>query len=352
MTLRLKRFLIFTFICLSIAYATASDHAAIVLDVSGSMKSYGSWQMDAREALSSILSGQKLPNHWQLTPANMDLTSFASGPEGRVTFIRFGSVRATAEYPFFEGMTNSLTLSDLEGQFPVKGSDYTQNRTNNALAESVAVRETSDTSGTARVIMISDFLADAAPSEKQLTFINEIQGKYAKYTLATLSWTENPRVQIKLLKFVAVSSPPGKEGTEELGSLRLAPAHYDEHIQAVYLSWNYHGPTPPEKYGLKVIDARHGTQLFTKQNLAGASATYPKAASGPIRWSVTAYLPDGRTVEQSATYNIPDAGGSPIATLLLVLVVVALLGTGVFLLKKYGLPDFLKKLKPRPDTDF
>jgi hypothetical protein len=352
LTLRLKLFLIFTFICLSTAYVVASDNAAIVLDVSGSMKNYGAWQIDAREALSSILTGQRLPNHWQLTPRTTDLTSFASGPQGRVTFIRFGGVRATAEYPFFDGMRNSLTLSEFAEQFPTKASDYTQNRTNNALAESVAVRETSDTSGTARVIMISDFLADATPSEKQLAFINEIQSGYAKYTVATLSWEENPRVQIKLLKFVAVSSPPGKEGTEELGSLHLSPARYDGHTQAVYLSWNYHGPTPAEKYGLKVVDARHGNLLFTKQNLAGGGATYPKVAPGPIRWSVTAYLPDGRTVEQSATYNIPDAGGSPFAWLLLIIVLVALLGTGIFLLKKYGLPDFLKKLKSRPDIDF
>jgi len=102
---------------------------------------------------------------------------------------------------------------------------------------------------------------------------------------------------------------------------------------------------------LTVIDARHGNLLFTKQNLASGGATYPKAASGPIRWSVTAYLPDGRTVEQSATYNVPDAGGSPLAWLVLIVVVGALLGTGIFLLKKYGMPDFLKKLKPRPDTD-
>jgi hypothetical protein len=351
-TLRLKLFWIFTFTCLLTARLVASDNAAIVLDVSGSMKNYGSWQIDAREAISSILMGQRLPSHWQLTPLSTDLTSFASGLQGRVTFIRFGNVRANAEYPFFDGVRNSLTLSEFEEQFPTKASDYTQNRTNNALAESIAVRQTSDTSGTARVIMISDFLADATPSEKQLAFINEIQSGYAKYTVATLSWKENPRVQIKLLKFVAVSSPPDKEGTEELGSLRLAPARYDGRTQAVNLSWNYHGSTSPEKYGLKVIDARHGNLLFTKQNLAGGGATYPKAAAGPIRWSGTAYLPDGRTVEQSATYNIPDAAGSPFAWLLLIVVVGALLGTGIFLLKKYGLPDFLKKLKPRTDTDF
>jgi hypothetical protein len=138
---------------------------------------------------------------------------------------------------------------------------------------------------------------------------------------------------------------------EALGTLHLSPARYDGHTQAVYLAWNYHGPTPPEKYGLKVIDARHGNLLFTKQNLAGGNATYPKAPSGPIRWAVTAYLSDGRTVEQSAAYNVPDAGGSSLAWLVLIIVVGALLGIGVFLLKKYGMPDFLKKLKTRPEID-
>jgi hypothetical protein len=333
------------------AYSGAAGDPAVVVDVSGSMKNYGSWQADARDAISAILAGRPLPNRWQSTPPGADLGAYGSGTQGLVTLLPFGSVRATAEYPYFDRMRSSLTAADLDAQFPMKRSDFTEGHTNNALAEAVAIHALGAGSVSVRVIMLSDFLADATLAEQQLAFVNETQGKYAKYTDATLSWKENPRVQIKLLRFAPVNARPPKGDAPENGSLRLAPARYDERSQSVSLAWNYEGLTPPEKFDVKVSDARRGTVLFSKHDLSGNSVTYPKAAAGPMRWSVTAFMQDGKTVEQSATYSVPGTGGSPVALLVLLAAVAALVGAGVVALKKYGLPDFLAGLKRRNDTD-
>jgi hypothetical protein len=332
----------------------AADDLAVVLDVSGSMKMYGSWQSSARDAIVAILAGRPLPPGWTLVPNSADLSLYTCSPQAHITLLRFGTVRASAEYPYFEHVQNALTLADLLNQFPVAANDYHEARTNNALAESVAIRAVSNgnSASASRVIMLSDFLADANLSEQQLTFVNDIQGKFAKYTDATLSWAENPHVQVKLLRFVPLGeSPAATSVAPDFGKLRLSQPRFDDRTESVLLAWSFEGATPPDKYGLKVTDARRGTTLFSKYNLGTRSATYPKASAGPIRWSITAYMPDGRTVEQSAAYNVPGSGGSPVAVLILVLAIASAVGTGILAVKKYGLPDFLSGFKRRKDSD-
>jgi hypothetical protein len=339
--------------CALTVYGAVPDDVAVVVDVSGSMKTYGPWQADARDAISALLAGRPLPAQWEENPRGADLSTYASiNAHNHVTLVRFGSVRSTADYPYFDQIRGALSSAGLETEFPISPSDYTENRTNNALAEAVAITMIGSSGGSARVIMLSDFLADAKMSEQQLAFVNDTQGKYAKYTDATLSWVANPRVQIKLLRFIPLATvlPTGAAGAE-MSSLHLSQPRYDEGSQSVLLAWTYQGSGIPEKYDVKVIDARRGTTLFSKYSLGGKNVTYPKAVSGAIRWSVTAYMQDGTTLEQSAAYNIPDSGGSPIALAILLIAVVAALAVGVLVVKKHGIPNFFERFRRRADTD-
>jgi hypothetical protein len=344
--------LLVVLVCSLTLYCTAADDLAIVVDVSGSMHTYGSWQVDAKNAVSAIIAGRPLPSGWNSTPKSADLSGFACGPQARVTLVPFGSVHPTAEYPYFDRIQDSLSLAELTDRFPIETKDYSESRTNNALAEAVAIRSVDPAKiGAARVIMLSDFLADATLSEKQLAFVNDIQGRFAKYTDVTLTWASNPRVQIKLLRFVPLNPPAERAITPNNGALHLFPGRYDERSNSLLLAWSFEGPELPEKYDLRITDGRRGTMLFSKYNLATQNATYAKAVPGPIRWAVTAYMRDGKTVEQSAAYNVPGTRGSPIALLVLVLAVLAALGTGIVIIKRHGLPDFLAVFKRRTDTD-
>jgi len=328
----------------------AADKLAVVIDVSGSMKNYGPWQTDAKDAIAAILAGQPLPSRWSMDPAGADLSSFSCTNQERLTLLRFGSVRPDAVYPYFTGIHTSLTPADLEAQFPTNPESYTESRTNKALAESVAIQSVADSTGTAQVIMLSDFYSDASLSNQQIAFINNTEDKATKYTLATLSWTGNPRVQIKLLRFV-LRDAPARKNTTAIGSLYLSPPHYEKNSQTVLFAWNYEGPAQPEKYDVTVTDPRHGATLFRKYGLSERSVVYPRAAPGPLRWVVTAYMPNGGSLEQSAPFTVPDDTKSPLAVLFLFAVIFAAIGVLVVALKKYGPPDLLAKLKRRQDTD-
>ena len=343
--------------------ANAADKLAVVIDVSGSMSSYGPWQADARDALAAVFAGHSLPSRWNSNPDGADLSSFSCRATDKITLIRFGSVQSTAPYPFFSGIQSLLDPSDIESQFPLSPSSYSEARTNKALAENVAIQSVADSSGTAFVIMISDFYSDANMSDQQLAFVNKTELEFVKYPVATLSWTGNPRVQIKFFRAVSrnnqAAHAPGSEESNltlsatgsEVNSLQLLQPRYDEHSRGVHFTWDYKGSTPPEKYDLTVTDALNGDTLFRKRGLGGTSITYPKAAPGQLQWTVTAYMRDGGSIEQVARFTVPGKRDSPVAVILLIFAIMALLGAAIVLLKKHGLPEFLAKFKRRSDAE-
>jgi hypothetical protein len=332
------------------AQTAAASDVAVVVDVSGSMKDYGPWQGDAKVAIAAVLGGRPPSAEWDVTPKGADLSAYATQTQESVTLIQFGSVRATSTYPYFDRIQTSLSPSSVSAQFPINPSTYTESRTNNALAEAVAISMVGATGGPTRVIMLSDFLADARMSEEQLAFVNGVQGRYAKYTDATLSWIGNPRVQIKLLRFapLSVASSTPVAGSE-LGSLHLFPPRYDEASRSVIFSWNYEGPSLAEKYDVKVVDVQAGSPVFTKYNLGSKTVTYPKVSPGRFRWSIVAYAHDGKTIEQSASFVIP--GKSPIPLMILCIAIIAGLGVGIIVVKKHGFPDLFARFRRRVDTD-
>lgn len=334
------------------AGAAAADSLAVVVDVSGSMNRYGPWQPDAKKAIAAILAGN-LPQdgRWQAdVSAQANLSAYAIGGDGRVLLLPFGSVRADAARPYFAG--KSLTPSELDGEFPAKASDFTQDRTNNALAEAAAIHLVGQHITNVPVVMVSDFLADATPSPDQLAFQSDIAKRYSKLTDATLSWARNPRVQIRLLLFKPrESSVEAKGPTGPPGSLRLIPPRYDSRGRNLFLAWAYDGPIAPEKFDVVVRSESRGTMLFTKRDIAGNSVTYQRAAPGRMKWSVTAVMPDGRPIEQADMYDVPG-GGFPWGIAVSLAVAVAAVVGGAVLLKKHGPPQILARFRPRPRTGF
>ena len=321
----------------------AADKLAVVVDVSGSMKNYGAWQADARDAIAAVLAGRPLPSRWKSDPGGIDLSVFSCGPQDRVTLLRFGSVQPTAEYPFFAGIQHGLPSAEVESRFPTDPGDYVESRTNKALAESVAINSATDSNGNAEIIMLSDFYSDASLSDRQIAFINDTEHKFEKSTLATLSWSGNPRVQIKLIQFALRKKtiPPPPVDTAAQGTLHLLPPRFDKSSHNLQLGWSYQGQTSPEKYDLKIMDAQ-GTTLFSKYGLGGKSVTYPRAASGLIHWTVTAYLPGGSQLEQEASFNVPGGYGPPAWIFVFILLLLAL-GGGFVWVKRVGLPEIFRK---------
>lgn len=102
----------------------AADNVAVVIDVSGSMRTYGPWQSDAKDAITAILAGGPLPARWSLIPSGADLSAYACRSPERATLLRFGSVQPADEYPYFDKIQNSLSPADLEAQFPINPGDY------------------------------------------------------------------------------------------------------------------------------------------------------------------------------------------------------------------------------------
>ena len=333
----------------------AADRLAVVVDVSGSMKNYGSWQADARDAIVALLAGRPLPSHWSLDPGGADLGRFSCGPQERVTLLRFGSVQPSAQYPFFAAIQHGLSMEEIGSLFPLSPRDYSENRTNKALAESVAILSATDSNGTAEVIMLSDFYSDANLSDQQIKFINDTEHKFKKDTVATLSWTGNPRVQIKLLRFTLGDAlgknepPPSLPDGVAQGALHLSPPRFDKSSQNLQLSWSYTGQPLPEKYDIRVTDTRN-TTLFSKYGLSSTSVTYPKAASGSIRWAVTAHIPDGKPLEQSATFTVPPGNGPSVWIVVIILAILAAGGAYIWV-KRVGLPEILQKSSSSKNTD-
>jgi len=98
-------------------------------------------------------------------------------------------------------MRSLKSPSELGSAFPSDTSAYSDGKTNKPLAIAVAVAEAAKHSGMARLIVISDFLVDADLSPSQQEFENDIESKSAVDTPLILVWKQNPRVQVKLMRF-------------------------------------------------------------------------------------------------------------------------------------------------------
>jgi hypothetical protein len=324
--------------------ATARE-IAVVVDVSGSMQGYGVWQPSARSAVMALISGQPLPTDWDAATRGAAYSSYALAEDDRVQLVEFGTVDARADYPFFL-ISHLLNRKQLEQKFPVETARFRQSKTNSTLAEAVAARLLIGSGSPGYVIMISDFRKDVELSPKQLAFVNDMQARYALYTLGTLGWQSNPQVQIKLLKMMPVDGETtGAPPAGDVGRLRLAAAKYNEKNHSVLLGWAYESTEPATKFDVTVRGPR-GTTAYSKEGIAANSVTFPKAPAGQFRWTVTAYSPSGGSVQQTSGFTVPE-DNSGIAIALLVLSVVAIGVLIGFLAKKYGLPDALAFLKKK-----
>jgi hypothetical protein len=285
------------------------------------MQTYGAWQNDALAAIRRLLSGEQPDSQWSVTGSSAAVDDFHLAPDGRIVLIPFGTVRRTDTFPFFANIVKDLTLDQLPTRFPLSPAAYQDAKTNKTLALTVAAKLATNSSDGTLVVVLSDFLADATLYEPQLDFINSTEALYSVRTFATFSWKADRRLQIKLMKYVPETATSASPSTR--GLLRLS-AQFLKSSSSLRLSWTYDGPQPAERYSVRAADPRKGTTLFAKSNLIARTITYPRPPAGPVKWSVTAHLSDGTTVQQTATIQVPSHGSA-----IGLLIVFALIALGV-----------------------
>ena len=172
---------------------------SIAVDISGSHRAPTALGREsAVSALVSVLNGQPLSSQWRAIGQDIALRQFALQPGDRVCLLPFGNIRS-ADPPFFRAPDCFSDVNELRSRFPLTASAFTESKTNKTLAEVVAARLASQSTQDALVIMLSDFLVDSSLSPAQIAHVNEAQSKFSVQVVSTLSWSQNARVQIKMI---------------------------------------------------------------------------------------------------------------------------------------------------------
>jgi hypothetical protein len=310
----------------------------VAVDVSGSMGTYGAWQNDARSELKAILAGLPLDqnvNRWSISGSRASLRVYRVESGDQIVLLKFGDVSDQSEYPFFRGVEQPSDLAGLERDFPIDAGLFRESRTNKSLAESVAAKIAGKDG---LVVIVSDFLVDARLSDRQIKFINDSASGMSESTHAILSWTQNPRVQIRFVQYA--QNAEGGAGTDQseqeisVGTLRLNAPKMAAN-GALQLSWNYEGAGSPRSYDVEVINIADQKQLFARHGLLSRSVVFEDPPAGTLAWSVSATLDDGRAVRGRSTYTIK--GGLGLVGLLLGLLALGLVVAAImFALTKPG----------------
>jgi hypothetical protein len=278
---------------------------AILVDVSGTMASYGAWQEDASALLDAVVNGrQPSLQQWRSAGDLKALPSFADA--GSLHFVRFGSTQS-ASFPFF-GEPQKLNAASLAAAFPKSRADYQQPRTNKPLAVAVGANLASGgAAGTARVIVISDFLVDSDLTNDQQTYVNDFESRAQVETPLILSWARDNHVQIKFLRIgIAGVAPDDKEPAS--ASVQLLAARVLEDPRRVQFAWKVNGAAA-RHYSLQVRDAATRNLVFARNNVLSNSVLYPNPKAGRFHWQVTATLENGALVASpAAIVQVPGSG--------------------------------------------
>jgi hypothetical protein len=310
---------------------------AVLIDVSGTMGHYGSWQLDARQLTSSILAGEPKTEGWISEGSESTTVDFHLESGDRIHLLRFGSIR-NPEFPFFSPAHTLNALNAFQAEFPDDLKWYNEPRTNKPLAVAVGARLTSGVEGIARLIVISDFLVDSEMSATQQRVVNQFESRAKIESPLIYTWNRNPRVQIKLLR---ISALPSSAQTPDLiveRHLRITGAKLLDSPRRVLLTWVLLGEDTEASYSVTIRDPKSGRTILTRSVITN-SLLWSNPASGKYVWQVTADLPDKHTLSSSVTpLDIP--GDSPLGLITIFLLIVA---------SAVGLRLYTKHRSPAPE---
>ncbi|HLG97815.1 MAG TPA: hypothetical protein VKX49_15990 [Bryobacteraceae bacterium] len=325
------------FLLISLPGLNAKD-VSVLVDVSGTMATYGSWQHDAKDLITGILSGNVRAPNWERKGDDGALAEFHTEGGDRIHLIRFGSVLSSV-FPFFAPPDDLSSIEQLNEAFPVNAELFHQARTNKPLAICVGARLAAAKDGIGRLIVISDFLVDSDVTAEQQNAINEFESKARVETPLIFAWNRNPRVQVKLLRITGTSDSAVPLTGPAL-TVRITGAKLLDRPRRLVLSWALAGTDEEATYSVTIRDPKSGRTILSRTVL-NASLLVPNPPSGKFVWQVVANLRGNRTASSAMTsLEIPsDNSFWAIAAVLLLL------------LCSIAAWWYSKRRKPSPEAD-
>jgi hypothetical protein len=280
-------------VLLLFAIALRAGDVALLVDVSGTMHNYGSWQPDAFALVKKLLEGDVSSaaiSQWEQVGDGSIVSDFALGT-GELHLLPFGSIQGDS-FPYFSG-TQKIPLSDLRSSFPLSADLFRQSKTNKSLAQAVGT-QLAGSSGTAHLIVISDFLIDANLTDAEREFVNHSETAAHPDAPVIYSWRPDKRVQIKLIR-THIPSPSAESGVQppQDGSIRLLGATVLSRGQGVQFRWSLSSSVPRKYYQFLVRDPKSNRIVFTRDRVLGESLTYADPPRGFLKWQVVVTLENG-----------------------------------------------------------
>ena len=327
----MRRYLYLLLAIPNLALPVPAADVAVVVDVSGTMGRYGSWQLDTIELLRAILSGESIESSRFIPTGTPQAASvFKLDPGEAIRVLRFGSIQ-TSEFPFF-APAERTTVAKLSAAFPTEAKDFAQARTNKELAIAVAAHLIGNP---ARMIVISDFLVDADANQQQEQFINDFQSENDVQTPLIFAWRTDKRLMIRMIKASIsplIASPPSQQPNEDPPS----PDHEVQILEArqaagsspnVQIRWRLVPAGTAKSYRVSLRDARTRRIVGDQAGLVLPSATVPVQGPGDYLVMVTAEFENGsQAVSRSYPVKVEGSGD-----LILVLLGVVAIGLAAWL---------------------
>jgi len=301
-----------------VALPAAGGNISVLVDVSGTMGHYGAWQGDARDLVVKTLTGRNDSfEGWEHVGDLGVASEFALHAGDQVHVLGFGSTQQSA-FPFFTDHRVVPFSASMDLPIPLDRSAYNQARTNKSLAQSVGATLATGEDGTARVIIISDFLIDSSLTTDQQNFVNSFEAKANIESPLILSWHRDQHVQVKFLriKIATTSSPPPPDKLE----VRLGGAQLLDSPKRLLLRWSAIGTPQPETFSLAIQESGSGRIVFSRQGLYGTSLVVTSLRPGKYVWRVVADLPgDTHIASPQGIVDVPGSGGSGVVIFIIFL---------------------------------
>ncbi len=322
-------------LCFTSLFAPAGD-LALLIDVSGTMRQYGTWQGATENLVEAVLAGKSPDSEvWALTGDPRSLSAFRMQPGERIHLIRFGSIRQTA-FPFFATPQTVNEVSGLAAIFPTEPLVYSESKTNKPLAIAVGSR-VSSIGGTGRLIAVSDFMVDSNLMPAQQDYVNEFEAATRMESPVIFSWKQNSHVQVKLIH-VAITTTTATTSTSASTdakstngiTLRLQSPTILKSPDRVQFRWVRQGGTTPRSYELTVRDAPSRKIEWQQRGLLSSSAVWNEPKSGKKLWQVKAVMDDGSEI-MSTVVPLEIPGSSIGAIFMALLLLGAAGGTAYYL---------------------
>jgi hypothetical protein len=291
---------LFFAVAMFLAMPSNAKDVSLLVDVSGSMSQYGPWQDDALSLVKDILRGKRDASQsaWRLIGNHESVADFSISSGDGLHLVLFGSISLSA-FPYFRTFDLNGT-ADLQGAFPQSERLYREARTNKPLAIAVGARLAAPKGGMAQLIVVSDFLNDSLLNKSEWDFVNKFEAQAEQSSPVTFSWSQNPNVQVKLMKVTLAQNstlelgngqtppPPAPGGFIQLFTPQFLPGGQ----RAMQFRWRLSDSAKLLDYMIEVVDQRTGRLIIHRAGLITATFIWAHPPSGAYGWRVIATRED------------------------------------------------------------